>query len=211
MSRDCCLTSAEIASDLTRRTMRQPLLLVALDGRSGAGKSTLARRLAADLGASIIAGDDFYRVMDESVRLQLTPEEGVARYFDWERLAAEVLRPLRAGRPTVYRRYVWGENRLGNEASVDSGGVVLVEGVYVARPELVDLFDLVVLVRTDDLVRRSRVESRGENPMRWRKRWERAEDWYFAHAFPYHRVWCVAAGHEESCAGEPGSLADEAQ
>jgi len=77
-------------------------------------------------------------------------------------------------------------------------GVVLVEGVYVARPELVDLFDLVVLVRTDPLVRRARVESRGENPICWLDRWERAEDWYFAHVFPYDQVWCVANGHSES-------------
>jgi uridine kinase len=149
-------------------------------------------------GASVVAGDDFYRVMGDTDRLQLTSEEGVAHYFHWERLAVEVLQPLRAGRPASYRRYIWGENRLGNEACVDPDGAVLVEGVYVARPELVDLFDLVVLVRTEPLVSRARVESCRENPLCWVDRWERAEDWYFARAFPYYQVWYVANGHDGS-------------
>ena len=35
-------------------------LIVALDGRSGSGKSTLAARLASDLGAVVVASDDFW-------------------------------------------------------------------------------------------------------------------------------------------------------
>ncbi|MGI8518644.1 MAG: hypothetical protein ACR2ME_09970, partial [Acidimicrobiia bacterium] len=34
--------------------------IVAIDGRSGAGKSTLALALAAQTGATVINGDDFY-------------------------------------------------------------------------------------------------------------------------------------------------------
>lgn len=41
--------------------------VVALDGSSGSGKSTLARRLVERLGGVVVEGDDFYRVMDDSV------------------------------------------------------------------------------------------------------------------------------------------------
>lgn len=79
--------------------------MFAIDGHSAAGKSTFAAALAARLDAALVPGDDFYRVMNDEDRAQLSPSEGIERYFDWERMHSEVLVPLRAGRDAIYRRY----------------------------------------------------------------------------------------------------------
>jgi hypothetical protein len=81
--------------------------IVAVDGHSGAGKSTFAAAQAARIAATLVPGDDFYRVMDEEVRARLSAHEGIGRYFDWERMRDEVLVPLRAGRDARYRPYDW--------------------------------------------------------------------------------------------------------
>src|SRR5689334_2682664 len=56
--------------------------LVAVDGAGGSGKSTLAAAASELLdGATVVHGDDFYRVMPAAEREQLGAEEGYRRYF----------------------------------------------------------------------------------------------------------------------------------
>jgi uridine kinase len=76
---------------------RGDVQMVAIDGQSAAGKSTFAAALAARIDAALVSGDDFYRVMNDEDRAQLSASDGIERYFDWERMRAEVLVPLREG------------------------------------------------------------------------------------------------------------------
>ena len=64
--------------------------------------------------------------------------------------------------------------------------MILLDGVYSARPELSDLIDLAVLVEADDEVRRKRLVIReGQGFMdRWHKLWDSAEDYYFTYICP---------------------------
>jgi len=125
-------------------------LLIALDGPSAAGTSTLALAVGLRLSASVVAGDDFYRDMPEEQRWTLTAAQGVAEYFDWQRLRHELLEPLRAGRAARYRPFSWRpEGGLDDRVvTVDPAPIVVLEGIYAARPELRDLVDLAVLVET---------------------------------------------------------------
>ena len=68
------------------------VIVVALDGRSGAGKSTLAAAIADTVDAAMVHVDDFYRDMPEADRLELSPAQGVDRYFDWERFERGIVR-----------------------------------------------------------------------------------------------------------------------
>ena len=169
-------------------------LVVAVDGRSGAGKSTLARQLLAAVDATLVEGDLFYRDMPNDQRAVLSPEEGVARYFDWERLRDQALVPLRRGDAARFRPFDWRRGvGLAAPVIVVPRPVVIVEGVYSARPEFDGLVDLRVLVEIDEGERRGRLATRVHDLAVWTVRWEAAEEVYFARVRPpdsFHlRVW----------------------
>ena len=163
-----------------------PAVIVGIDGPGGAGKSTLARELALLRDdVAIIEGDDFYRPLAESTRAALTPLEAVDLLFDWERLRDEALAPLVRGEDASYRRYDWGADRLGEEvATVAAGGVVLVEGCYVARPALRGYLDLIVAVDAPRELCIARQLERGENEPGQVERWREAEEWYLERQDP---------------------------
>jgi uridine kinase len=153
---------------------------VGIDGHSAAGKSTLAGRLAAELDAVLVHGDDFYRVMDPGERAALSPEEGAHRYYDWERLRADVLEPLRDGRDAAFQRYDWDRNELAEVMRVGPAKRVVVEGLFVTRPELLDLVDVTVVVEAPADVRERRQAERGDSTS-WLGSWDAAERWFFEH------------------------------
>jgi uridine kinase len=162
-----------------------PAVVVGIDGPGGAGKSTLARALAHWRDdVAIIEGDDFYRPLSESTRAALTPLEAVDLSFDWERLRDEALAPLLRGDEARYRRYDWASERLGEEvATVAASGVVVVDGVYVARPALRGYLDVIVVVEAPRELRVARMLAR-ENAPELVARWQAAEDWYFERQDP---------------------------
>lgn len=161
-------------------------MVVGIDGPGGAGKSVLARELALLRDdVAIIQGDDFYRPLAESTRASLTPLEAVDLLFDWERLRDEALAPLVRGEAAVYRRYDWDADRLGDDvATVEATGVVVVEGVYVARPALRGHLDLIVVVDAPRELCIARQLARSENEPAQVERWRAAEEWYLERQDP---------------------------
>ncbi|MGW0971348.1 uridine kinase family protein [Streptomyces sp. NPDC002516] len=174
-------------------------VLIAVDGMGGSGKSTLASAVAGLTGAAVVHGDDFYRPMDPDERAALTPVQGYHRYFDWERLRDEVLTPLATGHHAHYRRYDWPTGSLVTDelCAVTCEGIVLVEGVYTARPELADHYDLVVYVDTpaDESMRRLRARGDDHGPLDWEARWRLAEEHYVSTTRPRERADLVVPGH----------------
>jgi molybdopterin-guanine dinucleotide biosynthesis protein A/uridine kinase len=164
--------------------------VVALDGHSGAGKSTLALAAASHCGAVVLEGDDFYSPrlapLDAAARAALTPAALAAEVIDWRRLRAEALEPLLAGRVATYRAYDWeaDDGRLGEPVRLRPAPVVLLDGVYSARPELSDLVAGEVLVEAPGRVRRQRLVERNEADPGWEPLWAAAEDHYFAAVRP---------------------------
>jgi uridine kinase len=163
-----------------------PAVIVGLDGPSGAGKSTLARELALlREDVAIIQGDDFYRPLNESTRAALTPIEAVDLLFDWERLRDEALAPLVRGEDAHYRRYDWATERLGEDvATLAAQGVLLVEGVYVARPALRGHYDVIIVVEAPRDLCLARQVARGEDEPGQIARRRAAEEWYLARQDP---------------------------
>ena len=175
----------------TRQVERQDsVIVVAIDGRSGAGKSTLANAIARDIEAAVVHGDDFYRDMPDVERRAHSAVQGVDRYFDWQRLRDEAIRPLRARRAARFRCFDWTVGHgLGEVVVVDPCGVVIVEGVYSARPEFEHLIDLKVLVTIPQEQRVLRLDDRaGERdrhaPEAWDAYWDAAECVYFGTVRP---------------------------
>jgi uridine kinase len=153
-------------------------ILIGIDGLGGAGKTTLAAAIAeARPDVQVVHGDDFYGP-EERDWLSWTAKEGYERYFDHQRLASELLEPLRDGRPGRFRRYDWGENALGEWVEVAPHGLVVVEGVYLLRPQLRRAWDLTVFVEAPRGIRGARLQARGQDDAGWIDRWMAAEDFY---------------------------------
>jgi uridine kinase len=170
--------------------------LLAIDGHSAAGKSTFATALARRTGAALVRGDDFYRVMDAAVRARLTPAGGVEHYYDWQRMRDEVLQPLRQGKPAIYHPYDWDTGTLAEGEVTVAGAFVIVEGLFVSRPQLLPLFDRSVLVDTKAAARGRRQAARADASDEWLARWEAAERYFFQHVRPPHSFDMIVRGDD---------------
>ena len=159
-------------------------LLIALDGRSGAGKSTVATRIADATGGAVVEGDDFYAGGTDAEWAQRDAADKAANCIDWRRLRADALEPLLAGRAAAYHpfNFATGAGLAPQTVRIEHAPMIVLDGVYSARPELVDLVDLAVQVEMpDDAVRRARLIAR-EGPVfmaAWHALWDEAEDFYF--------------------------------
>ena len=174
--------------------------LVVIDGLGGAGKTVLAEALAAELGASVIQGDDFYRPSEERQASDSEPEV-IGALVDWRRLELQVMAPLSRGEDARYRRYDWDRDRLGGWASVPSRETVVVEGVYLLRNELRRYASVAIWVETPREVRLARgIERDGEAARsRWVDEWMPAEDSYVSAMRPDAAAMLVVDG--QRCTG----------
>lgn len=191
----------ERAKDVADGLLRLPRTrgatrIVAIDGTGGSGKTTLAAAAAGHLdGAVIVHVDDFYRPMPDREREQLDAEQGYHRYFDWERLRDQVLIPLRDDQTARFQIYDWTTGQLGAWREIAPGTMVIVEGVYTARPELAPYYHFTVYVDTPRSVCLRRVRARGENSEEWIERWRAAEDYYLHTTWPQTRVKLLVRGY----------------
>lgn len=62
--------------------------------------------------------------------------------------------------------------------------VVILEGVYAARPELADLVDTSVILAVPEDLRISRLLAREGTIGPWELQWHDAEEFYFRHVMP---------------------------
>lgn len=189
-------TSEDVLSAIARLTgseSKRPLL-VGIDGFGGSGKSTLSNSIRDALEASAVEGDDFYGPVDTDWA-GLSPQDGYERFFDHERLAREVLRPLGRAEHTRYQRYNWQNNVLGDWVELPAEGVVVVEGVYMLRPQLREFWDLSVFVDTPWPMRLDRQVSRGENTEEDIRLWTDAEKYYERTFEPANRADLVLPGY----------------
>src|SRR5262245_36513350 len=81
------------------RAERPGVLVVAIDGHGGAGKTTIATAAARAIGAAVVHTDDFF--------IPARAGAPLAEYYDWPRIRAEALEPLRAGRTARFDRFDW--------------------------------------------------------------------------------------------------------
>ncbi len=166
-------------------------LLVAIDGHNAAGKSTLAAEVASKIEAVVIDGDDFYAGGTAAQWDEMSPAEKADHCIDWRR-QRPLLEMLKSGETVAWHPYDWDihDGRLAAQPRVCAPApVIILEGVYSARPELADLMDLRVLYEAPPALRRQRWKAReGEGSFDdWTRRWSDAEDWYFSQVMPSNR------------------------
>ena len=171
---------AELA-DRIEAVRRPHPIRVAIDGTDAAGKTTLADELASVLrgrGREVIrvSIDGFHRPRAERYRRgELSPEGYYRDSFDYAALREAILDPFGPG---------------GTHSSQDS--ILLVDGVFLLRPELVERWDLriFVSVEPDEALQRALERdaalfgSREEAERRYRLRYQPGQRLYFAEAQP---------------------------
>lgn len=156
---------------------------VGVDGCGAAGKTSLAEAIAAAVPAvAVVHVDDFSgpRIAE----------------WDWVRFAAQVARPLLAGRPARYQRWDWDRDEGAEWHDVPPGAVVVVEGVSSTRREVRAPWALRVWVEASREVRLARALERDGAAMmpRWLEQWMPSEDAYVARERPQQRADLVVSG-----------------
>lgn len=160
-------------------------VLVAVDGRSSSGKTTLSASLRAlRSDAVVVATDD------------IAWRQAV---MDWAELLRDgVLRPARVGHAVAFRPPAWEAH--GREGAIDvpaDTGLLVVEGVGVARAVLAPLFDAVVWVTSRAAVREARNTARiaaGEAPASLQPAWFAEENPFQAAERSWERADLIVDG-----------------
>jgi uridine kinase len=182
-------------------------LVVAIDGPGAAGKSTIAGLVAAATGATLVHTDDFFVSPAQAAGAGPAAggpgeaEQALGRYYDWRRLRAQALEPLRDGRAASFRRFDWDRGSgLDGTVCAAPGDVVIVEGVFSAAPVLSDLVSRSVFVDTPEPERLRRLRGRVA-PEEWDDDWLSAERAYYRMVRPLSSFDLVVPGADPVIAG----------
>lgn len=167
-----------LKEEIVNRKGGKAPFLVAIEGGSASGKSTLGAALAKELEATLVHMDDFF--LPKELR---TPERFAqpGGNVHWERVLAEVLEPLKAGRPLEYGAFNCSVMAVDRVCRETPKAVVIVEGAYSLHPRLRDFYDLKVFVTVEETAQKQRILARNGETMlqRFLKEWIPLEQAYF--------------------------------
>ena len=176
---DARVNSTKARSDLLRSLAARILALpagrvirVGIDGVDGAGKTTFSTELAQILSASgrplITASvDGFHNPRAVRYRLGEGSPEGFFRdSYNYTALKAALLDPLSPGGTGRYRTAVFDHREDApvamSEERAAPGSVLILEGIFLHRPELRDYWDFSVFLEVDFMISIPRGAQRGE-------------------------------------------------
>lgn len=160
--------------------------IIGVSGFGGSGKTDFANLLSDVVNAPVVSIDSF--------------NKGITDYSNWElmdfnRLEKEVLIPFKAGKNLISYSHVDGElNRSPKSISIDSQGILIVEGVGLIRPELMKYFSYTIWIDCpiDEAVRRGKTRDREvwNNPKDelWEGIWRKNDLEYYEKFQPHTKV-----------------------
>jgi uridine kinase len=174
---------------------------VAVDGPPAAGKTTLADELAVVLraqGRAVIRATIEGFLFPQAHRYRRGEYSAEGCYLDnhdYDALNLVLLDPLGPGGDRRFRHAVY--DRTTDTAlsppftTVDADAVLVFDGVFLLRPELIDRWDLRIFVSTafEQTVDRALIRERGvlsaaDIERRWRERYIPSQQFYFATVRP---------------------------
>ena len=163
---------------MDRRLAESPHLLVAIEGGSASGKTTLASLLADIYDCNVFHMDDFFLRPEQRTQARLAQPGG---NVDRERFYEEVLRPVKAGQASAFRRYDCHTQTLQAPTVTPPKALNIVEGAYSLHPLLAGSYDLSVFLRIDPTLQRRRILRRNgaEVAQRFFDCWIPLEQRYF--------------------------------
>ena len=136
-------------------------ILIAINGKDGSGKTTMANYLADFLSSKTsreiirISIDDFMN----SRTIRYTPSESAGRgcydyTFNFDGFLENVLKPLQADGSWEYRAKIFDHatdsESLAPIQKAANDAIVIIDGVFLYKQDLVNYWDLKILLDTDD-------------------------------------------------------------
>ncbi|MEK4404546.1 MULTISPECIES: uridine kinase [Sporosarcina] len=171
-------------------------MLIGIDGLGGSGKTMYAYKLQQQLEGSVILHlDDF--VHKKEVRYNENYEEWYCYYhlqWRYDYLIQKLLLPLKSGLDVnetieVYNRET--DSYILREIEIPAGTTVIVEGVFLQRPELRPYFETVIYLELDQETRLQRITDRDiymgnkkEIALKYNQRYFPAEEKYIEQCNP---------------------------
>lgn len=175
-------------------------LLIGIDGLGGSGKTTYAYALQRQIKNCIILHlDDF--IYPKKVRYNEDYEEWECYYrlqWRYDELIETLLMPLNKGQSVheaieIYNKET--DSYTMREMKIPAGTIVIVEGVFLQRPELSPFFDCVIYLDVEKELRLQRVLHRDtyigdkeEILWKYENRYFPAEDVYLEQCQPLARA-----------------------
>jgi uridine kinase/GNAT superfamily N-acetyltransferase len=189
---DAVASAVRVAADRRGQTV-----FIGIDGCGASGKTTVAGRMAAAVpDAVVVHVDDF--------AAPTIPQ------WDWDRMEAQLLGPLREGRDARYQRWDWDRDEGAEWHDVPAGIPVVIEGVSSTRREVNAPWALQIWVEAPRDARLDRAVHR-DGPaqlQQWLDDWMPSEDAYVAREQPQDRVDLVVSGIRDEITVRPATEDD---
>lgn len=135
--------------------------LIAISGKDASGKTTMADLLVnyiqekTDRQVICISADDFMNERSVRYTPAASAGEGCYKYtFNFEAFKKYVLEPLQPNGSYIYKRKVFDhttdKSMVAEDQKADADAIVIIDGVFLFRKDLVDFWALKILLETSD-------------------------------------------------------------
>lgn len=168
---------APVLREIAKLTDRDGPVLAAIDGRCGSGKTTLGKLIAQVLPCNLLHMDDFY--LPQGLRAK-NWKNIPGGNMDFMYALHAVVEPAKAGEPVVFRPYVCKKGGFGQEVTLPSRRLTVLEGSYCQHPLLREHYDLRIFLTCGSQAQERRLRDRegGERFQAFRDTWIPLEERY---------------------------------
>ncbi|MBI4268667.1 hypothetical protein HY627_02460 [Candidatus Uhrbacteria bacterium] len=179
----------ELVEAIKERAQGTRYFIIAISGFGGSGKSTLSKHLAQLLGDTTIVSVDDFSLHRQAARAQAWES------LDWDRLALQVLKPLKNGDSEItYDIYDWSSDSLQEKRTISLTRYVIIEGIGCIRDELMHYFDLTVWLDVPLTIASERGKKRDreifniDHDKQWDEIWTPNDKDYFERCHPVQKA-----------------------
>lgn len=163
------MNTLSIANAIKEKYDTKRTLIIGIDGLGGAGKSTISESLSALLGeenysVTLLHIDDF--IHPRSVRYNSDYPEWECYYnlqWRYDYLIDRIIEPIKSGRDFACDIELYDKDNDSyflQPAAIPNGSIVIIEGIFLQRPELKGVFDYMIYIDVPEETRLARVLER---------------------------------------------------